>query len=105
MKRLALIVLVLLLMLAACSEQESDVLRGQALTPEEQKSLYDQRLEQDPEPGVSGKGVVYWTPSGTKYHKDIACSYIKNAEKVLSGTLSEAVNHGADSPCSRCAGG
>ncbi|MBQ7378724.1 MAG: hypothetical protein IJW70_03475 [Clostridia bacterium] len=105
MKRIAIVLLVLWLVLVGCGEQRIRVENGETLDRDEQESLYDQRAEQQSEPDISGKGVVYWTQSGTKYHKDPTCSFLKNAKELLSGTIAQAANHGADSPCSRCSGG
>ena len=106
MRRACLIACVLLLTLAGCSMSGgNEPSSGEALSPEEQQSLYSARLEQEGELNVSAKGKVYWSPSGTKYHKDPNCSSLKNAKEVLSGTAAQAANHGATEPCSRCAGG
>ena len=105
MRRLLILLLACLLVFSGCAATGMTVQEGETLSREEQKSLYDQRVEQQPEPEISGKGEVYWTPSGSKYHKDPACSYLSNSKQILSGTLAQAANHGADSPCSRCAGG
>ena len=104
MKRVVLVLLLLLLCLSACTPQGVYVHNGENLSPEEQQSLYDERAEQDTLPQNQGTDVVYWTSGGSKYHKDPACSYLKNAKQVFSGTLARAANYGADSPCSRCAG-
>jgi hypothetical protein len=29
---------------------------------------------------------------------------LRNAKQLFSGSVAEAVNHGAESPCSRCGG-
>lgn len=106
MRRVCLIVCVLFLMLVGCSvPRGAEISSGEPLSPDEQQSLYQERLEQEGEPNVDAKGKVYWTPSGTKYHKEPDCSYLKNAKEVLSGTAAQAANHGASEPCSRCAGG
>ncbi len=105
MKRVVLVLLVLALALIGCSAQRIRTENGEELGRDEQQSLYDDRLEQQGEPDISAKGTVYWTQSGTKYHRDPACSYIKNAKELHSGTVAEAANHGASSPCSRCGGG
>ena len=106
MRRLCIIALLLLLVLAGCHARNgTEVSSGDPLTPEEQQSLYEQRIEQEGEPNTSIKGKVYWTPSGTKYHKDPKCSYIQNAKQLQSGTVAQAINHGASQPCSRCIGG
>lgn len=106
MRRTCLILCVLLLVLTGCSQFGGhEPSQGKALSPEEQQSLYEERLEQDGEPNVSARGTVYWTASGTKYHRDPGCSYLKNAKEVLSGTVAQATNHGASLPCSRCSGG
>lgn len=106
MRRIGLLLCLLVLLLAACSPVRGmEVVSGEVLSPEEQQSLFEERLEGQPEPDVNAKGKVYWTPNGSKYHKDPACSYLKNAKQVQSGTVAEATNNGASSPCSRCGGG
>ena len=103
MKRLCTVLLVGLLCFAGCTEARLRVVEGQELQASEQQSLYEQMQHATPDQGMSVK--VYWTPSGTRYHKDAACSYLKNSKNVMSGTLDVAINQGADLPCSRCAGG
>ncbi len=103
MKSLVCIALLLLLVLAGCNAQSgAEISSGEVLSPEEQASLYEEQSFQD---GVSVKGTVYWSQSGTKYHKDPNCSHLKNVKQLQSGTVAQATNHGASSPCSRCAGG
>lgn len=98
-------VLMLALLLVSCAQHGVVEHDGTELTPSELESLYESRQEQTPEPDVLGKQTVYWTPSGTKYHRDPDCTHLKRASAVYQGTMAEAANHGADSPCSRCAGG
>lgn len=106
MRKAGCVALLLLVCLVGCNAQGGiEASSGQVLCPEEQESLYEQRLEQQGEPNVSAKGTVYWSKSGSKYHKDPDCSYLKNAQELQSGTAAQAANHGASDPCSRCAGG
>lgn len=106
MRRFYIMSLLLLLVLAGCrAPSKVEASGGEVLSPEEQQSLYEQRVEQEGEPNTAHRGTVYWTPSGTKYHKDPDCSYIQNAKQLQSGTVAQATNHGASEPCSRCTGG
>ena len=106
MRRFGWTLCALLLVLAGCCAQSgAELSSGEPLSPEEQQSLYEAHTKQDEAPDVSVKGKVYWTKSGTKYHKDPNCSYLKNAKELQSGTAAEAANHGASEPCSRCGGG
>ncbi len=105
MRRICLIALVLFAFVGCSAQGKAEASRGELLSPEEQASLYEERLEQEGEPDVGDKGTVYWTPSGTKYHKDPGCSSLKNAKEVYAGTAAQAANHGASQPCSRCSGG
>ncbi len=105
MRRICLIVPVLVTLVSCSAQGKVEASSGEIISPEEQASLYEERLEQEGEPNVSVKGTVYWTPSGTKYHKDSDCSSMKNAKEVYAGTVAQAANHGACEPCSRCAGG
>ena len=104
MRRFCMILLLFSLLFASCSAAgKVEASSGEPLSPDEQQSLYEQRVEPEGEASVSVKGIVYWTPSGTKYHKDPNCSYIKNAKQLQSGKIEQAINHGASEPCSRCA--
>ncbi len=104
MRKFGVFVLLLLLTLVGCSERGAvEASSGEPLTPEEQQSLYEQRQELDGQVLPSYKGTVYWTQSGSKYHKDPNCSYIRNAKQLQSGKIEQAINHGASEPCSRCA--
>lgn len=106
MRRICVVLLLLLLFLSGCrSEQGIEIVSGELLSPEQQQSMYDEQQSLKPDPNIGGKATVYWTPSGSKYHKDPDCSYLKNAKELYSGTIAQAVNHCADAPCSRCAGG
>lgn len=100
-----LVVLLLAMLLAGCATDGIIEHYGTELTPEEHGSIYQSRVEDKPDPDLSVKGTVYFSASGTKYHLDPECSYLKRANQVYSGTVAEAANHGADSPCSRCGGG
>lgn len=98
--------MLLLLALAGCDKQDAiEVVSGEALSPEEQELLYDQRVELQTLPAFGDVGTVYWTPKGTKYHTSMSCIYLENAKQVQSGTVAEAINHGTEGPCSRCGKG
>jgi hypothetical protein len=104
MRRAYLVCLVLLLLLCGCSDGGVSFVNGETLSHAQQESLYESRVQESEEPEIGEKGVVYYTPNGTKYHKDPECSYLRNAKQLFSGSVAEAVNHGAESPCSRCGG-
>ena len=105
MRRVCLTVCVVLLFLVGCRTQSGvEISSGEPLSHSEQQSLFEQRSKQESEPDASTRGTVYWTSGGTKYHKSTDCSYIQNAKELQSGTVAQAINHGADGPCSRCFG-
>ena len=65
-----------------------------------QKSL----LEEKNQPATPPEKIeCYYTASGSVYHKDRNCSFLKNAKEVLGGTIEEATVTRALRPCSRCA--
>ena len=97
------VALICTLALTGCAAQGVVEHDGAELTPQEHASLYQSREEEHPDPVLTEKRTVYYTESGTKYHFDPECTYLKRASKVYSGTPAQAANHGADSPCSRCA--
>ena len=51
---------------------------------------------------VDQEDICYHTNSGTKYHLNRECRYIKNSSSVNQTTISEAVNFGFE-PCTGCA--
>ena len=56
-----------------------------------------------PEETVSPESaIVYWTPSGKKYHSTDRCRTLKRSKQILSGTLSEAKSSGHSEPCKVC---
>jgi hypothetical protein len=50
---------------------------------------------------LSGELVYVASNSGSKYHRDPGCSYLKSATRVSDMTLPEALEHGY-TPCSKC---
>ena len=57
------------------------------------------RVEDDTSEQVD---VVYWTESGSVWHKSTSCSHIKNSAKIFAGTVTEAQSAGKSKMCSRC---
>lgn len=102
-KLYVVIALLCALALTGCAQQGIVEHDGTELTPAEHASLYQSREEEHPDPELTEKRTVYYTQSGTKYHLDPECTYLQRANTVYSGSVAEAANHGADSPCSRCA--
>jgi len=46
--------------------------------------------------------IVYWTESGSVWHKSPTCTHIKNSANVLAGTVTQAKSEGKVNGCSRC---
>ena len=44
-------------------------------------------------------GVVYWTPSGERYHSTTGCPSLSRSKTILSGSISDA---GSRTPCQKC---
>ena len=46
--------------------------------------------------------VVYWTESGSVYHATDQCSSLKHSEKILHGSVEEALAAKKERPCKTC---
>ncbi len=46
--------------------------------------------------------TVYWSPSGGVWHIDAACSSLKQAKAVISGSISDAMAAGKARVCKTC---
>ncbi len=46
--------------------------------------------------------TVYWTESGSVWHKSAECGYLRKSKGTLSGAVSEAIDAGKEKPCSSC---
>lgn len=103
MKRVALLVAVLLLLLCSCKKEERfDA--GQKMSGAElvayRDALYAQNAAQQE---ALPDSACYFTDSGTVYHYDKKCSHLSASSTVRSGSIAEAIAAGASRPCSRCA--
>lgn len=104
MKRVAIVLAALLLFLFAGCAKKDGFDAGETLSGEELAELQKSLLEEKNRPKVPPEKVeCYYTASGSVYHKDRNCSFLKNAKEVLEGTIEDATEAGALRPCSRCA--
>lgn len=104
MKRILICFFALLLLaLTACARDEGfDA--GETLSGEELEALQEKLLEEKNRPReLQEDAECYYSATGSVYHKDKNCSYLKNAKVILAGTIEEAQAAGALRPCSRCA--
>ena len=85
---------------------ESQAQAQESQTNESQTSELPTSEPQTTESGNEGNkasgATVYWTSSGSVWHTRRDCSYIKKSQKVLSGTVEEAIADGKKKLCSSC---
>ena len=62
----------------------------------------DLPVESDSEDNNDNGATVYWTSGGSVWHTRYDCSYIKNSQNILSGTVEEAIANGKKQLCSSC---
>lgn len=48
------------------------------------------------------KGLVYWTPGGSKYHLYRNCTSLKQSTEILSGSVADANRNGKAEVCNIC---
>lgn len=55
-----------------------------------------------PDTTAPNDATVYWTPSGSVWHVNRACSSLKNSIEVISGKQSDAIATGKSRVCKKC---
>lgn len=104
MKRAVIVLAALFLLLFAGCAKSDGFDAGETLSGEELEQLQKSLLEEKNQPATPPEKIeCYYTASGSVYHKDRNCSFLKNAKEVLEGTIEEATVTRALRPCSRCA--
>jgi hypothetical protein len=51
---------------------------------------------------VAASGKVYWTKSGSVYHRDRDCYHLKKSQSVSEGSVEQAVSLGKERLCASC---
>lgn len=103
MKRILLCIFALALFVFTSCAKEDDFDAGKTLSGGELKELQEKLLEEKNRPQeLPDDAECYFSATGSVYHKDKNCSYLKKAKEVLAGTIEEAQAAGALRPCSRC---
>ena len=114
---LMLMALLLVMSTAACAAKEpfdagkpisaSDVAALRDSLLGEQGSTPEGTLTPDQPSGsldpTTQSATVFWLESGSVYHRDSDCRYIKEKQNVQSGTVTEATEAGKTRACSSCA--
>ena len=100
---LLLIAVITVLALTACSPSH-DFEGGHPISREDLESMSEALFDTEAptEDETSPPGIVYWTDSGSVYHRDPNCRHLTKAEKVKSGYIGNAEMYGKDRPCSVC---
>jgi hypothetical protein len=76
-------------------------IKNEILSREEEKENTEEiTLSTEAEPDTGE--IVYWTESGSVWHKTGSCSHIKDNPDLFAGTASEARAAGKSHPCSQC---
>ena len=50
----------------------------------------------------SEEEIVYWTESGSVWHKKKDCSSLTRSKNIISGSESDAISNGKERACKRC---
>ena len=101
MKRAVIVLAALFLLLFAGCAKSDGFDAGETLSGEELEQMQKSLLEEKNQPATPPEKIeCYYTASGSVYHKDRNCSFLKNAKEVLGGTIEEATVTRALRPCS-----
>lgn len=69
----------------------------------DEESVSDSESEELSETEIANKDeLVYWTEAGKVWHLSPDCHHLKNSEKILSGTIEEAMAAKKTKLCSSC---
>ena len=127
-KTLSVIILIFLTCsFFACDfdESKNNLLGGELLNDEKMSLIQQEILEgEETETGAEDKSaenssssdesdtsfesdsdlntIVYWTVTGSVWHKSPSCSHIKNNPNILAGTVRQAMEAEKTKACSRC---
>ena len=106
-----LFIAILFLLLPSCTPSDNFA-AGQPLTRDELASLSAGLFTQGEEPVSDNEtgpkytdrqpNTVYWTESGSVYHKYRDCRHLKDAESIKSGAVLTAQMAGKERVCSEC---
>ncbi len=80
------------------SEIKNEVLSGETEADETEEATALDGSETD-----TGE-IVYWTESGSVWHKSGSCNHIKSNPNLFAGTVTEAKKAGKSHACSQCYG-
>ena len=98
---LVILMLSICLFLPACNSETDGRYTG-ILANEDVVSSIRQDIADKENSLLANKDHVFWSESGTLWHKNPKCSYLANSETVLHGTEEEAKLEGKVKGCSRC---
>ena len=80
------------------SEIKSGITETESETVAEENTGEDHELDTSYDPDA----IVYWTGSGSVWHKSPDCTHIKNATDLYAGKISDAEANGKSAACSKC---
>ena len=80
------------------SEIKNEILSGKAEVESIEETTVSDESETD-----TGE-IVYWTESGSVWHKSGSCNHIKSNPNLFAGTVTEAKKAGKSHACSQCYG-
>ena len=82
---------------------EPDDFVGEKVSDQELDELYSKQESERLQDLVNMDQWVYWAKGGSVWHKNPECSYLSKSGDVLHGLIEDAIEKGAERPCSRCA--
>ena len=108
MRRFIPVLILLLLLLPSCTPSDGFT-AGRPLTKDELASLSAELFTQGDEPKETAPAytdrepnTVYWTESGSVYHKYRDCYHLKDSGSIKSGTVLTARVAGKERVCAEC---
>ncbi len=103
-----LFLLVVIILTCACSfsacRARAEFSGGETLSAEEAQELLASLQKGTGEETVQQDDLYYYVAgSGTVFHSDASCGYLKNSQNVQTGTFAQVQTAGKEKLCSACA--
>lgn len=100
--KILLTLVLCLTILASCKIGNDIKQHGGILADRDVVSSILKELEDKKNSSLAEDGDVFWSLSGTIWHKSADCSYLSNSKEVYHGTLEDAKLEGKERECTRC---
>lgn len=92
----------LIMIFSSCNIQDEGGASGGILVNSDVLASIKQEAADRENSSLASSTDVFWTPSGSIWHKSYDCSFLANSKTIYHGSVDEAKLEGKERECSRC---